>query len=289
VASSTITANSAARGGCIYSDTDLSGTFTSLFNCTLTNNTSTVRRGGINNNDGETYLTHCTIISGNVNSDAEFVEDPINSFISSDANLIGAGTAISIFNQSNDQIWNTNPQLAPLDNYSGPAQTMPLLPDSPAIEGTILLVGTPRADQKGNPRPSGPLPDIGAVEALPINQLMLASTDGDDIPDILEGPGNAYPHLSPSADDSAVDTDGDGSSDAEEIANRTDPLDASSRFRMFSFAPGNGFNPIPYPVPNSPPPDSPKPSMSPSKQTVTLSAHGRISAAHKKAPLAFGF
>jgi hypothetical protein len=123
---------------------------------------------------------------------------------------------------------------------------MPPLPGSLAIEGsgaTSLLT-----DQIGNPRPSGALPDIGAVEALPLAALGLASTDGDTIPDLLEGPDSSYPHLDPGTDDSALDTDGDGSTDAEEIANMTNLFDPQDFFRIFSFTKAAGFDPLTKPV-----------------------------------------
>jgi hypothetical protein len=46
----------------------------------------------------------------------------------------------------------------------------------------------------------------------------------------------------------AVDTDGDGSADAQEIANMTDPLDPASPFRMLSFGPAIGFDPSTFPA-----------------------------------------
>ena len=137
-----------------------------------------------------------------------------------------------------------DPRLAPLGEFGGSTRYMPPLPGSPAIEGGVLLGDTPATDQLGNLRPSGPLPDLGAVEAVPFSDLGLGSADGDTIPDILEGVDGAYPELDPLVDDSAVDTDGDGSPDGEEIANMTDPLDASDLFRVLSFSPAPGFDPV---------------------------------------------
>lgn len=45
-----------------------------------------------------------------------------------------------------------------------------------------------------------------------------------------------------------MDTNSDGSADAEEIANMTDPLDPASPFRMFSLGPSIGFDPSSFPT-----------------------------------------
>jgi len=126
-----------------------------------------------------------------------------------------------------------NPLLAPLADYGGPTPTMPPLPGSPVIDAAVPLPGTPSTDQRGAPRPVGPRPDLGAVEAFALSTLALRDSDGDGIDDCLEP---VY-HLSVGVDDSGCDSDGDGSCDAEEIANMTDPLDPNSRLRILSFTP----------------------------------------------------
>jgi hypothetical protein len=97
------------------------------------------------------------------------------------------------------------------------------------------LATTPALDLRGAPRPNGSLPDLGAVEAVALGSLGLTSLDGDTIPDVLESFGGPYPQLSPFTDNTLVDTDGDGFTDAEEIADSTDPLDANSRLRITHF------------------------------------------------------
>lgn len=68
---------------------------------------------------------------------------------------------------------NTNPLLGTLGNYGGPTQTIPLLAGSPAIDAADPLAFPP-TDQRGNPRPAGPAPDIGAFEFAASNAAQLA-------------------------------------------------------------------------------------------------------------------
>ncbi len=135
-----------------------------------------------------------------------------------------------------------NPMLAPLADYGGPTATRPPLPGSPLIDAAINLPDTfPNRqidvghDQRGSLRPSGPLPDIGAVEAFPFSSLALIDSDGDGIDDRLEP---AY-GLVVGTNNSGLDSDGDGSPDAVEIANMTDPMDPSSILKILSFVPSS--------------------------------------------------
>jgi hypothetical protein len=61
---------------------------------------------------------------------------------------------------------NSDPVLAPLDDYGGPTPTMPLLAGSPAIDGASSAF-CPPTDQRGIARPFGPACDIGAFESAP--------------------------------------------------------------------------------------------------------------------------
>ncbi|MCF7734163.1 MAG: LamG domain-containing protein, partial [Akkermansiaceae bacterium] len=126
-----------------------------------------------------------------------------------------------------------NPLLAPLDYYGRPTKTMPLLPGSPAIDGALLRDDTPAFDQRGDSRPSGPRPDIGAVEAFAFSMIPLIDTDNDGIDDRLEP---AY-GLVVGVDNRATDSDGDGSPDGQELFNMTDPTNPSDNFRILSFVP----------------------------------------------------
>jgi hypothetical protein len=64
-------------------------------------------------------------------------------------------------------------------------------------------------------------------------------TDNDGIDDRLEP---AY-GLVVGNDDSAVDSDGDGYTDAAELFSMTNPLDANDHLRILNIAPSTGFDP----------------------------------------------
>ena len=120
--------------------------------------------------------------------------------------------------------------LAPLGDYGGPTRTMPPLPGSPAIDAALVdpLITT---GQRGFARPNGPLPDIGAAEAYPLAGAPgFVDEDLDGIDDRLET-GIFGDTMTASA---TSDTDCDGSTDAEEIGNMTNPLDPNDHFRMLS-------------------------------------------------------
>jgi hypothetical protein len=236
---STITGNSGNLGGGILNSGDLT-----LQNSTVSMNSATYGAGVINSG---TLTVRNSTIAGNTASFYGGIDSAsgtlhlFNSIVSANGgdDLIGPITP-----ESANNLIGAPPRLAPLGRYGGPTSTMPPLPGSPAIEGGSLDAETPATDQIGKPRPSGPLPDIGAVEALPLAALGLPSTDGDRIPDLLEGPEKAYPHLSPAANDSTVDTDGDGSPDAEELANMTDLFDGTDYFRVLAYKIAEGWSPL---------------------------------------------
>ncbi len=260
----TLRGNAAQFGGALGTSTTLTGVKTTIVNSTITGNTASSQGGGIYNFEGLTEVLHSTvagntapvsggggivsfghtstrtsvshsIIAGNSGTDVVLTTPALfNSFVSIGSNLAGFGNALAAFTASGDQT-QVIPLLAPLGNYGGSTATMPPLPGSTAIEGGILLPATPALDQRNAPRPSIQLPDIGAVEAVAIGNLGLISNDGDKIPDVLETVGGPYPQLSATSDDSSRDTDGDGSSDEDEINNSTNPLDPNSRFRVSSF------------------------------------------------------
>lgn len=226
VTQSTFTGNSANGGGAIGSAV---GSLLTVEQCTLSGNEAGFSGGGISlyANTGSQTLVN-SIVAGNTPNDLYLAGGPG-------------------FTTQGNNLTDRDPLLAPLDDYGGPTPTMPPLPGSPAIEGAVMLAGTPATDQRGAPRPSGPLPDLGAVEAVPFSSLTLADTDNDGIADILEGLGGPYPQFTVGVDDRALDSDGDGSPDAEELANMTHPNDATDKFGVLSFVKAAGFDPVTHP------------------------------------------
>ncbi|MCF7731522.1 MAG: thrombospondin type 3 repeat-containing protein [Akkermansiaceae bacterium] len=205
---------------------------------TVLDNTGLGGGGGIYRTSGDLHLEH-SIVAGNHASTA--AEQDLRAAVTTHAgvNLIGHPTGASGLGVPGTNYRVAAHGLAPLGTYGGFTQTMPPLPGSPAIEGGVILTTTPPTDQRGNLRPAGPRPDIGAVEAFPFSTLLLVDSDNDGIDDRIEP---AYPQLTVGTDDSALDSDGDGSPDGEELANMTDPLDGSDKFRTMAFAPAAGFN-----------------------------------------------
>jgi hypothetical protein len=268
----TVSGNSAtlagSGGGGIYNF----GGVLDLQNSTISGNQAPYY-AGIMNFDGETFIRRSTI-SGNHVTDPTGITGGIcnfgsvlltveNSIIAgntgvrsfardvyyasaapitaSGANLIGNNSTVTATFPPGPlvgtEVSSLNPRLAPLGDYGGPTQIMPPLPGSPAIEHAVPLPGDPATDQRGAPRPTGPKPDLGAVEAFAFSSLQLVDTDNDGIDDRLEP---AY-GLVVGVDNRATDTDGDGQSDAVELANMTDPNNAADNFRFLAIAPALDF------------------------------------------------
>jgi uncharacterized repeat protein (TIGR01451 family) len=73
---------------------------------------------------------------------ATFAPDVDGSIALSDHNLIGNTFGSTGFSQATGDLLNIEPNLAPLGNYGGPTQTMPLLPGSPGIDaGDNIVLG----------------------------------------------------------------------------------------------------------------------------------------------------
>ncbi len=224
---STVAANRAAdAGGGIYNDL---GSISAIHS-TISDNTATLAAGGGIGNNGSVWLEN-SIVAGN-HAVTYTVDFNLHDFSGHDPTETGSNFRTG------------NPRLGPLGNYGSGVRTMPPLPGSPVMEAATLLAFTPTTDQLGNPRPSGPLPDLGAVEAFAFSTLHLADTDDDDFPDILE---SAF-GLVVGIDDSTTDSDGDGSSDADELRNMTDPFDPADSFRITGFTPTSGFDPQTLPA-----------------------------------------
>jgi hypothetical protein len=136
---STFSGNSAGGAGGSIENYQSAAT---LNNCTLSANSATF--GGGINNAGTLALTN-TIVAGNTAPNSPNI----------------GGAFLGIMNLTDG-----NPLLAPLGNYGGPTLTMPPLLGSPAIDGgTDSVTNSLATDQRGFPRRSGALVDIGAVEA----------------------------------------------------------------------------------------------------------------------------
>ena len=104
-----------------------------------------------------------TLMFGNTGHDIGngtgfYSNDPSETYTTGDYDWTGDGTAPGAHSQSGD------PMLAPLGDYGGPTQTIPLEAGSPAIQaGSTSVPGYVPTDQRGDPR--GAYPDIGAYEA----------------------------------------------------------------------------------------------------------------------------
>ena len=222
---STVAGNFAAdAGGGIFNDL---GSVVAIHS-TISENIAFFGAGGGIGNDGTVALQN-SVVAGN--SAPGYPLDPQNGF----QNYSGNAPVETGINYKG-----ASPRLAPLGYYGSALMVMPPLPGSPLIEGAVLLSGSPATDQLGNPRPNGPLPDIGAVEAIAFATLGLADGDGDGMADLLE---STY-GMTIGVNDSGTDSDGDGSSDVDEIGNMTDPDDASDFLRILSFVPAPGFHPV---------------------------------------------
>ena len=213
---------------------------TTLSASTVVGNTSRFWGGGIHVAEGAPLVLKNSIVADN----GTMMGSPdIHGAIASQAGVNLVSSSDGIVGSFSGLV--ADPLLAPLGHYGGSTATLPPLPGSPVIEAAILLPGDPATDQSGGPRPRGPLPDIGAMEAVAFSTLPLADTDSDGIPDLVEG---AYPQLSVGVDDSALDSDGDGVTDAEELAGMTDPGDGTDFPRVTAFAKAPGFDPAANPV-----------------------------------------
>lgn len=160
-----------------------------------------------------------TIVADNFNGPSpSTTADDIAGFVPGAHNLIGTGGSGGLQDRSVDpangnQVGVANPVLAPLGNYGGPTQTMPLLPGSPALgAGSAALAvdasgNSLTADQRGLSRVVGGAIDIGAVE----NQ-MLGGVDNDGVSDAVE---NGAPPGAPGA--LTGDGNGDGFQDSTQV------------------------------------------------------------------------
>ncbi len=258
------TAGSGGQGGAIYSSSSIA----TIANCTFHANSATSRAaisasgsteiihstisgntatnsptfyGALSFADSGGILENC-IVAGNTGGDLGDVAP-----VARGANLIGnnqnfnstfptgplAGTAAAPL----------DPKLLPLARYGGFAPTMPPRFGSPAIDAAPVATVSLATDQRGLPRVLGSSADLGAAEVLPLNAA-LVDGDSDGMDDRLEA---LYGFTVGTADGSG-DLDGDGSSNADELANHTDPADPNSVLRVASISqlqpPSGGSGPV---------------------------------------------
>ncbi len=151
-------------GGGIFN----SGILTLLFT-TITGNQA-ADGGGVFNDDVASTTVRDTIIASNLNSTGGNNPEVFGDFTSLGYNLIGDATGSTGFNSTGDIVGTSDnpidPRLDALLFNSTPTATLALLPDSPAIDAgdPSVLATDPTTDQRGQPRVSGMLPDIGAFE-----------------------------------------------------------------------------------------------------------------------------
>jgi len=209
---STISGNTSQRGGGVFSSTFYGPGFpiidrTIITNSTISGNSANVSGGGVFNFNGLTKIENSTItnntapdgkgsgvvtygdtstrtevsssiISANTNTDVDFYNGDLNTFVSEGYNLIGDGNATSAFNhqsngQATDQVNVTDPRLAKLA-YIGKSQTQTHRPKpgSPAVN--VIPIGESHCatgssteittDQRGMRRPQEQACDIGSYE-----------------------------------------------------------------------------------------------------------------------------
>lgn len=157
----TVSGNSASVGGGVeiyYGDTTLT-------DCTVSGNTAAFGGAGLYGLSsivfgGQLALTN-TIVAGNGDA-SDAASDILGSAVGTN-NLIGTGGAGGLVNGVDGNLVGVaNPLLAPLGDYGGPTQTMPLLPGSLAIDAGTST-GAPASDQRGQGRVG--TVDIGAFES----------------------------------------------------------------------------------------------------------------------------
>jgi fibronectin-binding autotransporter adhesin len=145
----TVTGNTATNGGGLFVTGAYGGTL-SLLNVTVTAN-SAPTGGGVSSSGPETTLTLTNTIVAGQTSGGDISGSYTGSF-----NLIGV-----------------DPELAPLGNYGGPTQTMPLLSGSPAL-GAGTSSGAPATDERGISR--GSSIDLGAFQTQGQHTIIVTSS-----------------------------------------------------------------------------------------------------------------
>jgi parallel beta-helix repeat protein/predicted outer membrane repeat protein len=158
----TFQGNMAIAGGAVFSFS-----LTNLSHCTLSGNTASSNGGGIFASfTSVVTLTNC-LVAGNTSANSPDLGAGNGGVYSpAEFNLVGDFTGSGL--SEGAMLLTGDPLLDSLGNYGGPTQTMPPLPGSPAIDPAGGAAASPFAtDQRGFPRVTGGIVDLGAVEYLP--------------------------------------------------------------------------------------------------------------------------
>ncbi|HSW54268.1 MAG TPA: choice-of-anchor Q domain-containing protein [Ignavibacteriaceae bacterium] len=216
--------NAVYGGGGVYNAGKLN-----MYNCTVSGNSHPTRGGGIyvwgflnmsNCTVSDNYANNCggifdtsaalvdsviilsnTIVAGNTSNTSS--KDVFGRIYSRGYNLIQNKAAATIFGDETGNIYNQDPLLGSLQNYSSTVMAHPLLTGSPAIDNGNNLTCLP-IDQRGIERPQdgngdgNNVADIGSIE-------MMVDNDSDGISDTEE--------KGPNGNDPTYDGNNDGTPD----------------------------------------------------------------------------
>src|SRR5262249_21353600 len=130
----------------------------SLLHCTVTDNTTHNRGGGVLLQNGVLHASNC-IFSRNADGKGDLEISNQNGTDSTSFSLLRVGTGAGLSNgAAGNQVGSPaapiDPRLGPLAANGGPTRTQALLVGSPAIDAGDVSTGAP-TDQRGVPRPSG--------------------------------------------------------------------------------------------------------------------------------------
>jgi uncharacterized repeat protein (TIGR01451 family) len=159
VTNSTIAANTALGGGGIYNRLAVSQL--GVTNSTFAGNRATFGGADLYNDHGVLRLANSVLANAAAGANCETTIP----FVTNANNLVEDGTCSA----GGVNFMRGDPVLGVLGDYGGAAQTLPLLPGSPAIDAgdATICAAAPVAgvDQRGVVRPQGAACDIGAFES----------------------------------------------------------------------------------------------------------------------------
>jgi hypothetical protein len=156
IENSTLSHNSANRGGAVHNLGQITVTFS-----TLADN-SAAFGSGLYQSSPHVNTAQNTILANGPG--ANCVNDGNVIFVASGTNLSSDGSCAQF------SVHNANPLLGVLDYYGGLTKTRPLIAGSPAIDAAPICTdtfGNPvTIDQRNFPRPDGAVCDLGAFEGV---------------------------------------------------------------------------------------------------------------------------